>query len=168
MSTVVITGSNGLIGSEAAAFYAERGFFVIGVDNDMRAQFFGAEASTQWKRTLLLREYPQYVHYDVDIRDREAIDGIFRERESDIELVIHAAAQPSHDWAARDPHTDFTINANGTLTLLEATRRFCPDAPFVFTSTNNVYGDRPNELPLIEEETRWEIDPTHAYAEGID
>jgi len=168
MSFVVITGSNGLIGSEAAAFYAERGFFVLGIDNNMRARFFGDEASTLWKRALLLREYPQYVHHDVDIRDREAIDAIFREYGSDIALVIHAAAQPSHDWAARDPHADFTINAHGTLTLLEATRRFCPDAPFVFTSTNKVYGDRPNELPLLEEDTRWEIDHEHPYAKGID
>src|SRR5215831_570481 len=168
MSFVVITGSNGLIGSEAATFYAERGHFVLGIDNNMRARFFGDEASTLWKRALLLREYPQYVHYDIDIRDREAIDAVFREYGSDIELVIHAAGQPSHDWAARDPHTDFTINAHGTLTMLEATRRFCPDAVFVFTSTNKVYGDRPNELPLVEEEHRWEIDRTHAYAEGID
>ena len=167
MSSVVITGSNGLIGSEAAAYYATRGFLVLGIDNDMRARFFGDEASTLWTRALLL-EYPQYLHYDADIRDRPAIDAIFREHGSDIALVIHAAAQPSHDWAARDPHTDFTINAHGTLTMLEATRQFCPDAAFVFTSTNKVYGDRPNALPLIEEDTRWEIDPTHAYREGID
>jgi CDP-paratose 2-epimerase len=168
MSFVVITGSNGLIGSEAAAFYAERGFFVLGIDNNMRARFFGDEASTLWTRTRLLREYPQYVHHDVDIRDTGAIDAIFREYGSDIALVVHAAAQPSHDWAARDPHTDFTINAHGTLTMLEATRRFCPAAAFVFTSTNKVYGDRPNDLPLLEEDTRWDIDATHAYAEGID
>jgi len=168
MPVVVITGSNGLIGSEAAAFYAQRGFFVLGIDNNMRARFFGDDASTLWTRTVLLREYPQYVHHDVDIRDSAAVDAIFREYGSDIALVVHAAAQPSHDWAARDPHTDFTINAHGTLTMLEATRRFCPEAAFVFTSTNKVYGDRPNELPLVEEDRRWEIDPTHAFAEGID
>jgi CDP-paratose 2-epimerase len=168
MSFVVITGSNGLIGSEAAAFYAERGFFVLGIDNNMRARFFGDDGSTLWTRALLLRKYKQYAHHDVDIRDSEAIDAIFREYGSDIELVIHAAAQPSHDWAARDPHTDFTINAHGTLTMLEATRQFCPNAAFVFTSTNKVYGDRPNELPLVEEESRWDIDRTHAYADGID
>ena len=168
MPSVVITGSNGLIGSEAAAFYAERDFRVLGIDNDMRARFFGADASTLWKRAALLRDYPQYVHHDVDIRDREATDAIFREHGSDIKLVIHTAAQPSHDWAAQDPHADFSINAYGTLTMLQATRRFCPEAAFVFTSTNKVYGERPNDLPLIEEKTRWEIDPRHPYADGID
>ena len=112
--------------------------------------------------------YPLYTHYDVDVRDRAAIERIFREYGSDIDLVIHAAAQPSHDWAARDPHMDFTVNANGTLTVLEATRQFCPAAVFVFPSTNKVYGDRPNGLPLIEEDTRWEIDPEHPYHDGID
>jgi len=169
MSVVLITGSAGLIGSEAAQFYCERGYLVIGIDNDMRRSFFGDDASTRWKREALLRDYPQYSHHDVDIRDRAAVERVFQEYGRDIELVIHAAAQPSHDWAARDPHTDFTINAHGTLTLLEATRQFCPDAVFIFTSTNKVYGDRPNELPLIEDETRWEIDPGHRYhAAGID
>jgi CDP-paratose 2-epimerase len=169
MSVVLITGSAGLIGSEAAQFYCERGYLVIGIDNDMRRSFFGDDASTRWKREALLHDYPQYSHHDVDIRDRATIERMFQEYGRDIELVIHAAAQPSHDWAARDPHTDFTINAHGTLTLLEATRQFCPDAVFIFTSTNKVYGDRPNELPLIEDETRWEIDPAHRYhAAGID
>jgi CDP-paratose 2-epimerase len=169
MSVVLITGSAGLIGSEAAQFYCERGHVVIGIDNDMRRSFFGDEASTRWKREALVHDYAQYSHHDVDIRDRNAVERMFQEYGRDIELVIHAAAQPSHDWAARDPHTDFTINAHGTLTLLEATRQFCPDAVFVFTSTNKVYGDRPNELPLVEDETRWEIDPGHPYhAAGID
>jgi len=169
MSVVLITGSAGLIGSEAAQFYCNRGYLVIGIDNDMRRSFFGDDASTRWKREALLHDYPQYSHHDVDIRDRATIERMFQEYGRDIELVIHAAAQPSHDWAARDPHTDFTINAHGTLTLLEATRQFCPDAVFIFTSTNKVYGDRPNELPLIEDETRWEIDPAHRYhAAGID
>jgi CDP-paratose 2-epimerase len=169
MTAVLITGSAGLIGSEAAQFYCQRGNLVIGVDNDMRRSFFGADASTRWKREALVRDYPQYTHHDVDIRDRAAIERIFQEYGRDIGLVLHAAAQPSHDWAARDPHTDFTINANGTLTLLEATRRFCPDAVFVFTSTNKVYGDRPNELPLVEGDTRWEIDRDHRYhAAGVD
>jgi len=169
MSVVLITGSAGLIGSEAAQFYCERGYLVIGIDNDMRRSFFGDDASTRWKREALLHDYPQYSHHDVDIRDRATIERMFQEYGRDIELVIHAAAQPSHDWAARDPHTDFTINAHGTLTLLEATRQFCPDAVFIFTSTNKVYGDRPNELPLIEDETRWEIDTGHRYhAAGID
>ena len=165
---IIITGSAGLIGSEAVQFFCGQGHRVVGIDNDMRSRFFGADASTGWKRDLLVRDYVNYVHHDADIRDRSAIENIFREYGSDVDLVIHAAAQPSHDWAARDPHTDFTVNAGGTLTLLEATRQFSPDAVFIFTSTNKVYGDRPNELPLIEQETRWEIDPTHTYREGID
>jgi CDP-paratose 2-epimerase len=168
MSAVLITGSAGLIGSEAAQFYCERGHLVAGIDNDMRREFFGREASTRWKRDRLVADYPQYTHHDADIRDRAAVERIFREYGSEIGLVLHAAAQPSHDWAARDPHTDFTVNANGTLTLLEAARQFCPDAVFVFASTNKVYGDRPNELPLVEEATRWEIDPAHRYRDGID
>ncbi|MDQ3753860.1 MAG: NAD-dependent epimerase/dehydratase family protein [Acidobacteriota bacterium] len=168
MSAVLITGSAGLIGSAAAQFFCRQGHHVIGIDNDMRRRFFGAEASTQWKRDLLVRDYANYVHHDSDIRDRTVIENIFREYGSEIELVVHTAAQPSHDWAARDPHTDFTINANGTLTLLEATRQFSPDAVFIFTSTNKVYGERPNELPLVEQENRWEIEPSHQYRAGID
>lgn len=168
MSSVIITGSSGLIGSEAVRVFCQRGHTVVGIDNDMRAQFFGPEASTRWKRDLLTRDFANYLHHDADIRDRDVIENIFRQHGSDVSLVIHTAAQPSHDWAARDPHADFTVNANGTLTLLEAARQFSPDAVFIFTSTNKVYGDRPNELPLVERETRWEIDPRHQYREGID
>ena len=168
MPAVLITGSAGLIGSEAARFYCDRGYVVLGLDNDMRSLFFGADGSTRWQRDALLRDYAQYTHYDADIRDRAAVERIFREYGSEIALVIHAAAQPSHDWAARDPHVDFTVNGNGTLTLLEATRQYCADAVFVFASTNKVYGDRPNQLPLVEHDTRWEIDPAHPYATGID
>ena len=168
MSAVLITGSAGLIGSEAAQFYCERGHLVIGLDNDMRRQFFGDQASTASRRDALVRDFPQYTHHNLDIRDRAAVEALFSEYGTDIELVLHAAAQPSHDWAARDPHTDFTVNAHGTLTLLEATRQHCPEAVFVFASTNKVYGDRPNDLPLAECETRWELDPTHPWFEGID
>jgi CDP-paratose 2-epimerase len=168
MSVVVVTGSAGLIGSEAVAFYCGRGHVVVGIDNDMRSTYFGPEASTRRQRDRLLGNYPQYAHHDTDVRDRPAIERIFSEYGRDIVLVIHAAAQPSHDWAARDPHTDFTVNATGTLTLLEATRQFCPNAVFVFASTNKVYGDRPNSLPLVEMATRWEIDPTHRFSDGID
>jgi CDP-paratose 2-epimerase len=167
--TIVITGSAGLVGSAAVHFYAKAGFQVVGIDNDMRSFFFGTSASTSWNRRQLQASYSDfYRHFDTDIRDRDAIERIFRQYGSDITLVIHAAAQPSHDWAARDPHTDFTVNANGTLVLLEATRQFCPSAVFIFMSTNKVYGDTPNLLPLVEQETRWEIHPSHAYAEGID
>lgn len=169
MSTVLITGSAGLIGSESVRFFAQLGFNIIGIDNDLRAYFFGDSASTQWNRDLLKDKYgEQYRHYDLDIRDRQAIERIFKEHATDIDLIIHMAAQPSHDWAASDPHTDFTVNANGTLVLLEATRQYCPDAVFIFTSTNKVYGDLPNFLPLQELETRWEIAPDHPYWLGID
>lgn len=168
MSVVIITGSAGLIGSEAAEFFAGLGFDIIGIDNNMRAYFFGDEASTQWNRERLQESLgKKYRHYDLDIRDREAISKIFRELASDIALVIHTAAQPSHDWAAKEPDTDFSINANGTLNMLEATRAFAPDAVFIFMSTNKVYGDTPNLLPLIEQETRYEISAEHTYYGGI-
>ena len=169
MPTVLVTGSAGLIGSEAVHFFARLGFTIVGIDNDMRAHFFGAAASTQWNRDVLQEKYgDHYRHYNLDIRDRDAIESIFNEYSNDIALIIHTAAQPSHDWAANDPHMDFTINANGTLVLLEATRKYCPKAVFIFTSTNKVYGDTPNHLPLQEQETRWEIVPDHAYWVGID
>jgi CDP-paratose 2-epimerase len=168
MSAVVVTGSAGLIGSEAAHAFAGRGHTVVGLDNDMRRVFFGEEASTEWNRRRLESALgARYRHNATDIRDREAVERLFEHYGRDVHAVIHTAAQPSHDWAARDPHADFTVNANGTLNLLEAARRFTPEAAFVFTSTNKVYGDSPNSLPLIEHETRWEIDPTHAYAGGI-
>ncbi len=168
MSVAIVTGSAGLVGSEAVSFLVSKGFDVVGIDNDMRAYFFGEKASTHWKLAQLQQSAgSQYTHYDEDIRNQDAIFGIFRKHGSQIALIIHAAAQPSHDWAAREPNTDFTINANGTLNLLEATRQFCPDAVFIFTSTNKVYGDTPNRLPLIEQEKRWEIDPAHTYHNGI-
>jgi CDP-paratose 2-epimerase len=168
MSVAIITGSSGLIGSEAAAYFAASGLDIIGIDNDMRSRFFGAEASTAWKmEELQARLGSHYRHFDYDIRDRDKILRLFGEHSGEIELVIHAAAQPSHDWAAKEPFTDFDINAVGTLNLLEATRRSCPHAAFIFTSTNKVYGDRPNDLPLSELDTRYEIDPSHPYSEGI-
>jgi CDP-paratose 2-epimerase len=169
MSTVLITGSAGLIGSESVRFFADLGFNIIGIDNDMRSFFFGEDASNLWNRDLLKEKYVnRYQHFDLDIRNREGIENIFKEYSSDIVLVIHSAAQPSHDWASKDPHTDFTVNANGTLVLLEAARQYCPHSVFIFTSTNKVYGDTPNFLPLKDLETRWEIDPSHQYSEGID
>ena len=169
MKIALITGSAGLIGSEAVRFFCERGFLAIGVDNNMRQIFFGEEASTTWNRDRLLEEHPgRYVHHDVDVRDHAAVERIFEEYGRDIAVIIHTAAQPSHDWAARDPYTDFTVNANGTLVMLENARRACPGAVFIFCSTNKVYGDRPNALPLVEEEKRWEIVAGHRYFEGID
>jgi CDP-paratose 2-epimerase len=169
MNVALITGSAGLIGSESVVFFSDKFDLIVGVDNDMRAYFFGPEASTAWNRNRLIERFPNYRHYNADIRDTEAMERLFQEYGTDIRLVIHTAAQPSHDWAAREPFTDFTINANGTLNLLEFTRRYCPEAVFIFTSTNKVYGDNPNLLPLVELETRWEVAPDHPYYErGID
>ena len=169
MDIALITGSAGLIGSESARFFSKKGFKIVGVDNDMRKVFFGDEASTEWSRKKLQSEVADYTHYNVDIRDKSAIESIFKKHGADIKLIIHTAAQPSHDWAAKDPFTDFTVNANGTLTMLEMTRQYCPTSPFIFTSTNKVYGDTPNLLPLVEQETRWEVDKSHPYYKnGID
>lgn len=169
MPVAIITGSGGLIGSESARYFAAQGFDVVGVENDMRAQFFGADASTQSVTDLLVEELENFSWRDTDIRDTSAIDALFREHAADIELIVHTAAQPSHDWAASDPHTDFGVNALGTLNLLQAARDHSPDAPFVFCSTNKVYGDLPNSLPLVEQATRWELDESHPYFEhGID
>jgi CDP-paratose 2-epimerase len=168
MGVAVVTGSAGLIGSEAAAHFGSVGLDIVGIDNDMRREFFGAEASTLPQRSLLEdRLGSVYRHHDIDIRDRDAIYSLFAHHGSAIELVVHTAAQPSHDWAAREPTTDFEVNAVGTLNLLEATRLHAPEAVFIFTSTNKVYGDRPNELPLLELDSRWEIEPGHTYEGGI-
>ncbi len=167
MSVALITGSAGLIGSEAARYFAAKGMHVVGIDNDMRRTFFGEEASTAWNREALEREVAGYEHHDLDIRDRPPLEALFRRLGRELTLVVHAAAQPSHDWAARDPFTDFSVNAEGTLNLLEFTRRYSPEAVFLFTSTNKVYGDAPNGLPLVELASRWEIVPEHPYARGI-
>jgi CDP-paratose 2-epimerase len=164
----VISGSAGLIGSEACLYFGGLGMDVVGIDNDMRRVFFGEEASTAWNVAELGRELgAAYTHLDVDIRERERMLEVFERHGRSIALVIHSAAQPSHDWAAREPITDFDINAVGTLNLLEGARRHCPEAPFIFLSTNKVYGDRPNSLPLVEQESRFEIEPSHTYANGI-
>ena len=167
MSVCVVTGSAGLIGSEATTYFAGLGFDVVGIDNDMRRVFFGQTGSTAWNVERLKGALRSYRHYSVDIRDREAVLRLFSRYAGNINLVIHAAAQPSHDWAAREPFTDFDINATGTLNVLEATRRHCPDAVFIFTSTNKVYGDAPNRLPFVECETRYEIEEGHTYSDGI-
>jgi len=166
MSVAIITGSAGLVGSESVAYFSALGMDVVGIDNDMRAYFFGEDASTSWNRDRLRAEVPRYRHHEVDIRDSGAIAKIFARYRGDIALVVHTAAQPSHDWAATNPTMDFTVNANGTSVLLEATRQFAPAAVFIFTSTNKVYGDTPNSLPLVEQATRWEIDPSHSYAKN--
>jgi len=168
MSLAIVTGSAGLIGSETCKRFAAEGLEVVGVDNDMRSYFFGKEASTLSTQQKLEKEIPGYRHRSIDIRDAAAVNALFAEFGSSISVVVHTAAQPSHDWAAKEPQTDFGVNAIGTLNLLEATRLYTPEAVFIFTSTNKVYGDTPNRLPLIELETRWEIDPSHHYQTGID
>lgn len=167
MKTALVTGSGGLIGSEAAKFFAEKGFHIVGVDNDMRSYFFGKEASTDWNRQKVEAQLKgKYTHYKADIRDNKAIEKIFKKHKFDV--IIHTAAQPSHDWAAREPFTDFSVNANGTLVMLENMRQHAPEAVFIFTSTNKVYGDTPNRLPLIELEKRWELPKDHPFYKGID
>lgn len=168
MSVAVITGSSGLIGSEAAIHFGSLGLEVVGIDNDMRRVFFGAEGSTTWNRERVTQVLGKsYVHHDLDVRNRAGLLDLFRRYGQAIELVIHTAAQPSHDWAAKEPFVDFDINAVGTLNLLEATRLHADNATFIFTSTNKVYGDRPNALPLVELATRWEIESDHDYWDGI-
>ena len=169
MKIAIITGSAGLVGSESALLFHEKGYRIVGIDNDLRARFFGQGASTAWRRDWLRHTLDRYEHYSGDIRDHELVEKIFLEYGSDVAAVIHTAAQPSHDWSASDPQMDFSVNAGGTLAILEATRHHAPRAAFIFTSTNKVYGDAPNLLPLQEQERRWEVSPNHPYFEhGID
>ena len=168
MSIAIVTGSGGLIGSESVAFLVEQGHRVIGFDNDMRAQFFGPTATTAPTTERLARQYDTFTALDLDIRDAHAVDRVFAQHARDIELIVHAAAQPSHDWAASAPQVDFAVNANGTLNMLEAARAHAPDATFIFTSTNKVYGDRPNFLPLEEGPMRLELPVDHRWYGGID
>lgn len=169
MNIVIITGSGGLIGSQSVKYFSAHFDLVIGIDNDARSYFFGQDASTKPSTQKLLEDFSNFKSEHVDIRNTDEVFRIFEKYGKDIKLVIHTAAQPSHDWAAREPFTDFTINANGTLNLLEATRQYCEKAVFIFTSTNKVYGDTPNYLPLVELEQRWEIDKSHPFfAHGID
>ncbi len=165
MSVIIVTGSGGLIGAQTVRHFASSADIIVGVDNDMRAHFFGEEASTTWATDMHMRTISNYVHSALDVRDRAGVDGLIGEHSNEISLIVHTAAQPSHDWAAREPFTDFDVNAVGTLNLLEATRRHAPQATFIFTSTNKVYGDTPNRLPLIELESRYELDSSHEWAQ---
>ena len=167
MAVAIVTGSGGLIGSESVRALVAAGYDVIGLENDMRSRFFGEEASTASTTAGLVEELDSFRSLEIDIRDTEGVERAFREAGS-IEAIVHTAAQPSHDWAAREPHTDFGVNAVGTLNLLEAARAHAPDAPFVFCSTNKVYGDTPNRLPLEELEMRLELPESHRYHAGID
>ncbi len=169
MKIAVITGSSGLIGGESVEFFADKFDLIIGIDNNLRAYFFGDESSTEWNRNRLQEKFSNFKPHNCDIRNYTDLERIFQEYGKDIQLVIHTAAQPSHDWAAKEPLTDFSVNATGTLNMLELSRIYCPDTVFIFTSTNKVYGDTPNFLPLVELDKRWEISTEHPfYTHGID
>ena len=159
---IIITGSTGLIGYSASDYFLQKNIKVIGIDNNMRKYFFGYISSNKFKENKL-KKNNNYIHYSTDIRNKKKIYDIFKKYKNKIKAIIHTAAQPSHDWAAKEPHTDFSINATGTLNLLEAYRNFCPEASFIFTSTNKVYGDTPNYLPLIETKSRFEINKKHNF-----
>ncbi len=169
MSVALITGSAGLIGSQAVKTFAQLGLTPVGIDNNSRETFFGEDASTLWNLGELREDVPNYRHYDIDIRDYDRIQSVYKAYKNEISIVVHCAAQPSDDWAASNPLLDFQVNANGTLNMLEATRLYAPDSVFIYLSTNKVYGDAPNRLPLEELRTRWEIASSHPYfGIGID
>ena len=168
MKIALITGSCGLVGSESSIFFARKGFKILGIDNNTRKFFFGKDGDISWIKNRLKKNLKNYSHYHLDIRNYNALKKIFQKHKKNIKVIIHAAAQPSHDWAKNKPFIDFDINAKGTLNLLELTRIYCPKSPFIFMSTNKVYGDNPNFLPLIEKKTRWEISKSHKFSSGID
>ena len=168
MSIALVTGSCGLVGSESAYFFSKKGFDILGIDNNARKFFFGKDGDISWVKKKLKKDLRNYKHADLDIKNYKTLSKIFKKYKKSIKVIIHAAAQPSHDWAKNKPFVDFEINAAGTLNLLELTKLYCPDAPFIFMSTNKVYGDNPNKLPLIEKKNRWEIKSFHKYKSGID
>ncbi len=168
MSVVLITGSTGLVGSESVNFFSKKGFDVIGIDNNLRKFFFGSDGDTSWIRKKLLKKNNNYNHYNVDIRNYESLKKIFKKYRNKIKLIIHSAAQPSHDWAKNFPLIDFDVNAKGTLNMLDLTRHYCPNSTFIFMSTNKVYGDNPNKLNLVEKKSRYELPTSHNYFRGID
>ena len=168
MSLVLITGSCGLVGSEAAIFFSKKGFEILGVDNNARKFFFGPDGDISWIKKSLKKKIKNYNHYNIDIRNYNSLKKIFSKYKNQIKLIIHCAAQPSHDWAKNKAFIDFDVNAKGTLNLLELTKRYCSSSPFIFMSTNKVYGDNPNKLPLIEKKTRWEINKNHKFVNGIE
>ena len=168
MSLVLITGSCGLVGSEAAIFFSKKGFEILGVDNNARRFFFGPDGDISWIKKSLKKKIKNYNHYNIDIRNYNSLKKIFSKYRNQIKLIIHCAAQPSHDWAKNKAFIDFDVNAKGTLNLLELTKRYCSSSPFIFMSTNKVYGDNPNKLPLIEKKTRWEINKNHKFVNGIE
>ena len=168
MSVVLITGSCGLVGSESVKFFASKGFDVVGVDNNYRLKFFGKDGDTRWVKESLIKFHKNYTHKNIDIRNHLGLEKIYKKYKNSIKLVIHSAAQPSHDWAKKKPFIDFNINALGTLNLLNLTEKYSNKAPFIFLSTNKVYGDNPNLLPLKELNSRWEVRKKNKFFKGID
>jgi len=168
MPIVIITGSVGLVGSEAVNFFSQKGFEVIGIDNNLRKFFFGNDGSTSWLKRKIIKNNPKYKHFNVDIRNYQSLEKIFKIYKKSISLIIHCAAQPSHDYGKNFPKIDFDVNASGTLNLLELTRKFCPKSPFIFMSTNKVYGDNPNKLKIIEKKNRYELSKSNKFFKGID
>jgi CDP-paratose 2-epimerase len=168
MSLAIITGSCGLVGSESAFFFSKKGFDVIGIDNNERKFFFGKDGDINWIKSKLKKNIKKYKHFNIDIRNYNSLENIFKRYKKKISVIIHCAAQPSHDWAKSRPFIDFDINAKGTLNLLQLTKKYCARSPFIFMSTNKVYGDNPNFLPIDEKKSRWEIKKNHKYFKGID
>ena len=167
MSVALITGSAGLVGSEAVKFFCDKGFDVVGIDNNLRKFFFGKDGSTSWVKKKLKRDYKNFYNYNTDIRNFNSLEKIFRKYSKKISIIIHCAAQPSHDYGKNYPTIDFNVNATGTLNLLELTKKFCPESCFIFMSTNKVYGDNPNNLELYETKSRFELKKKNKYYKGI-
>ena len=167
MSIAIITGSSGLVGSETVNFFCEKGFDVIGIDNNLREFFFGKNGSTNWIKAQLLKKNKNFKHLNIDIRNFDKLSKIFKKYSKRISVIIHCAAQPSHDYGKKFPFLDFHVNATGTLNLLELTKKYCSNAPFIFMSTNKVYGDSPNKLNMIEKKFRWELKTKDKNYKGI-
>ena len=167
MSVVLITGSCGLVGSESVKFFCEKGFDVLGIDNNYRKFFFGIDGDTSWVKKNLIRKYKTYSHFNYNIKNYSSLEKIFKRYKKKIKLIIHSAAQPSHDLAKIIPIVDFKTNALATINLLELTKKYCPESPFIFMSTNKVYGDNPNRLPIIENKMRWSIKRNNKFFKGI-
>ncbi len=167
MSIVIITGANGLVGSEAVSFFSKKKYTVIGIDNNLRKFFFGEDGSTSWIKRKIIKENKNYIHHNIDIRNSQALNKLFKRYKNNISLIIHCAAQPSHDYGKNYPKIDFNVNATGTLNLLELTKKYCPNSPFIFMSTNKVYGDNPNKLKILEKRTRYELSKKNKFYNGV-
>ena len=167
MSIVIITGANGLVGSEAVSFFSKKKYTVIGIDNNLRKYFFGEDGSTSWIKRKIINENKNYIHHNIDIRNSQALDKLFKRYKNNISLIIHCAAQPSHDYGKNYPKIDFNVNATGTLNLLELTKKYCSNSPFIFMSTNKVYGDNPNKLKILEKRTRYELSKKNKFYNGV-